>query len=506
MRSAAQGLPAIATPNIDALAQSGMRFTNMYAGGPNCSPSRTALLTGFHQSHALIDRVGDPEPQLEVRAGNEDRTWGQILQETGVATGMFGKWHLGRVPAPGTYPFAPTSKGFETVYGGLSGDYRSATHYESNGAGGLAAVQVPAEPSWPGPGGKFAYGEHLVANRAEQYIRTKATAGQPFAAYVALIEPHAPFEQVPQDHPYINMPWAKGLRDYAGLIDKLDRHVGQLVSALDDPNGDGDTSDSVASNTIVMFGSDNGPVWDGASAGYTNEFFDSNGPYLGHKWMTQEGGIRVPFLVRWGDAIAPGTVNNSYVGSFTDILPTLAEIYGQDVPLGIDGRSMLSELTGDGPSERPDVQTWQTEIGAWGGPANVAVRVGDWKLSIRQPISNTTPPAPAVAERLFNLATDPSETTNLLTSRPDIVAATPNHRDRRGRVCANPPVHEQISPLRSTRSRIPGSPNIKRGRPSQRRRISSAPPTGRGEPNAGRSTDPMPKTGTPARPTTGWRP
>jgi hypothetical protein len=225
------------------------------------------------------------------------------------------------------------------------------------------------------------------------------------------------------------MPWSKGLRDYAGLIHKLDQHVGQIMQAIDDPNGDGNTSDSVANNTLLVFTSDNGPVWPGASAGFDPEFFDSNGDYKFHKWTTQEGGVRAPFFARWAGTIAPGTVNDSYIGSFADILPTLAELSGQDAPLGIDGRSMLSDLVGGPPSERRDSSFWSTERNTFAGqPLNHAIRVGDWKLVVISPIDAAPQIAasPATNFRLFNVANDPGETTNLLSARPDIAGALRN--------------------------------------------------------------------------------
>ena len=416
---ATQGLPAFATPNIDALAQAGVRFNNMYSGGEICSPARASLLTGFHQGHLVADRVDD----IKIRGGNEDRTWGQVLQDAGYETGMFGKWHLGGVPLPGSYSSLPTQKGFETVYGGMQQSYRVSTHYESDGAGGMKAVAVPSDPTWTGSGGPYVYGDDLVTNRAEQFIRQRSVAGQPFAAYVALVEPHAPHNEIAPNHPYATgNSWSAAARNYAGLIYNLDRHVGQILQSIEDPNGDGNTSDSVASNTLVVFTSDNGVVWPDGSPGFDPEFFDSNGVYSGWKWTTNEGGIRTPFFVRWTGTIASGTVNNSYVGSFADIMPTLAALTGQESPLGIDGRSMLSDLVGGAPSERRGAMTWLTERGAFANqPANVAVQVGDWKLSIREPV--TTPAMPLAPIRLFNTAIDPSETNNLVNSRPDIVAA-----------------------------------------------------------------------------------
>jgi arylsulfatase A-like enzyme len=417
------GLPSFATPNIDSIALDGVQFNNMYAGGTVCTPSRASLMTGFHSLHTIIDRGHFNT----LRAGDLDRTWGQLLQGAGYETGWFGKWHLGGLPLPGAFHALPTQKGFETAYGSMGGTYRSAIHYENNGSGGMKTVQVPGDSSWSGPGGPYVYGEDLVADRAELFVRQQAMANQPFAAYVAFIEPHADVTMVPQDHPYVNeLSWPKGDRDYAGIMSKLDAHVGQILDALDDPNGDGNMSDSVADNTLLVFTSDNGPVWNNGSPEYTYEFFNSNGIYPLHKWTTGDGGVRTPFFARWAGKIAPGTVNNSHVGSFADIMPTIAELTGQDAPLGIDGRSMVSDLLGGLPTDRRDALIWFTERPTFAGQlANHAVRVGDWKLYVHSPSTDangnvTKPPSPW---KLFNLAADPGEATNLLNSRPDIVTA-----------------------------------------------------------------------------------
>ncbi len=418
---AAQGLPSFATPNIDSIALNGVRFNNMYTGAGNCSPSRNVLLTGFHQRHNLFEQAN---LDADLRPGEQDKTWAQVLQEGGYATGMFGKWHLGGVNTSATAirtPSAmPSAQGFTTAYGPMQFDFRMAFHWATDGSGGMVKVPTPPEPTWPGPGLPHVFGDALVANHAVDFIRANAATGQPFAAYVPFMAPHIPVDQVPQDHPYANMPdWPQVQRNYAGMMYYLDQHVGQILNAINDPNNDGDPSDSIAENTIVMFGSDNGALIYGTLNGFDTFFFRSNQDYYGYKNMTTEGGIRTPFFVQWKGTIAPGTQNN-VVGSWADILPTLAELTGQDVPLGIDGVSFASELTGAGPSERPDSYSWSMvrEIGP-GNPAGWTIRVGDWKLAKLQP----TATIPTVTYRLFNLAVDPGETINRAGQRPDIVAA-----------------------------------------------------------------------------------
>jgi arylsulfatase A-like enzyme len=415
---AALGLPSFATPNIDSIAQSGVQFTNMYAGAPSCTPSRLSILTGFHQAHVISDRA---ENAIDIRGGDEDRTWAQSMQQIGYETGFFGKWHLGGFTGSGfirTPGAIPNAKGFEQGIGNL-GVPRQETHWVISETTGYAVAQTPPDPTWPGPGPQRQYLDNIVTDRVVDFIEAKSNSGQPFMAYVPLTGPHTPLEQVPQDHPYVNMPWGKSARDYAGMMYYLDKQVGQILRAIDDPNGDGDTSDSVAANTLVLFASDNGPNT-AVADGYTPEFFDSNSIYAGTKFTTWEGGIRSPFLARWTGTIAPGTVNSEFVGSFADIMPTFADVAGFDAPLGIDGRSMLSDLIGGTPSERPDAHVWNAsrEIGA-GSPGNFAVRVGDWKLMKNMPTSAN----PNVTYRLHNLAADPKELSNLSAVRPDIVSA-----------------------------------------------------------------------------------
>jgi arylsulfatase A len=418
---AAAGLPAVATPNIDSIALNGARFNNFYAGGVNCSPSRNAMLTGFHQRHAMFEQGS---LATDIRPGEQDKTWGQVLQEAGYATGMFGKWHLGGVNDPSTAirtPSAlPTQKGFTTAYGPMQRDFRMAFHWESDGQGGMRKVATPAEPTWTGSGDKNVFGDSLVANRAAQYIRQQAAGSQPFAAYVPFLAPHIPVDQVPKDHPYANMAsWPQVQRDYAGMIWYLDKHVGQILAAVNDPNNDGNTADSIAQDTMIVFTSDNGALAPGTPNGFNPYFFESNINAYGFKNMSTEGGIHIPFFVQWAGTIQPETQHNA-LGSFADVMPTLAELAGQTAPLGIDGRSLVPEILGARPSDRPDSLTWgMVRQTGPGNPPGWAVRVGDWKLIKNDPNSLY----PEVTYRLFNLAADPRELTNRASQRPDIVAA-----------------------------------------------------------------------------------
>ena len=139
-------------------------------------------------------------------------------------------------------------------------------------------------------------------------------------------------------------------------------------------------------DTLFVFTSDNGPLWSTATDDFVTGFFDSNGIYSGHKASTLEGGVRVPFLVRWPGKVEAGAVNDTHVGSFADMMPTFAELVGQDTPLGVDGRSMLPVFTGQSTSERPDAMVWsfyQDFDARFDYLYGWSVRVGDWKLTKR---------------------------------------------------------------------------------------------------------------------------
>jgi arylsulfatase A-like enzyme len=411
---AAAGLPAISTPNIDALAAQGMSFTRMYSGAPICSPSRASLLTGFEMNHVVKEHIDQHSEQL--RAGEQDKTWGQMLQSAGYETGMFGKWHLGGVEYPASplgvhTPHAiPPQKGFETTFGSMNGGYRSQTQWESDGLGGLRKHYVQYTPSWTGPGGPWEYSEDATTDRVVKFVKDNA-GSSPFAAYVAFEAVHDPFDRLGPGQ-YAGTSWPDVQKRYAAMVTNLDKNVGQILNAISDPNGDGNTADSVASNTLVVFTSDNGPLWTPHSTGFVTEFFDSNGPFRGEKSNTLEAGIRTPFFVRWEGVTTPGSVNNEYVGNFSNVYPTLAELAAQETPIGQDGVSMLSAITGQGEVKRQDALVWTSKDSFTGlNQASWAIQMGDWKLIRR--MSN-------MAYELYHIAADPSETSNLASSRTDI--------------------------------------------------------------------------------------
>ena len=424
------GLPALQTPNLDRLAGQGMTFTQMYSGASYCAPSRTALLTGFQHHHV---RVQETSQLTRVRGGDvQDRMWSQMLQDEGYDTSMFGRWHVGTGPSSGTAPFmyslygdsTPNQKGFDTVFGTLGGNYRPFWFWADNESGGLSAVPNDPDPSWPGPGHALRFSEDVTAEHAAQYIREHADGANPFAAYFAFYGVHDPIDRYGAAD-YSEDDWPEIQKNYAGIVTNLDENVGKIIDAIEDPNGDGDTADSIAEDTIIFFASDNGALWTYFYSGYETEFFDSNGPYRGSKGNTLEGGIITPFFVRWDGHVAPGSVNDQHVGSFADVFPTIAELAGGDVPVGLDGTSMVSAIMQGDAGQQTDSHVW-TSLNNYRGVENAtgyAVRVGDLKL-IHHTLTNT--------DEVYNLALDPYETTDLAPIRNDLRLVLHNVADALG--------------------------------------------------------------------------
>ncbi len=414
MDRAVQGLPAISTPNIDSLASNGIRFSQMYAGAPMCKPSRSVMLTGYHQGHTIVDRNSGTSNSM--RPGVEDLTYGQVAQASGYRTGYFGKMHMGGVvgwqSAINGNPLSiPTLKGFDDVL--LSDGYTGPNQWVSDGVGGMI--------------NRFNTDGHYnqvdVTDAAIQTIADSAASDTPFLVTTSYYGVHTNVNLVPQPHDYSAESWSGVEKNYAATLTFLDGEVGRLLAALDDPNGDGDHGDSQLDKTIIVFGSDNGNQ---KRQGHTQSFFgstydiDRDATLRGVKFNVYEGGIRTPFIVQWGDVIKPGAVNepgdinSSFVGTYADLLPTFAEATGGASPMGIDGVSFLSELTdGSGAARPADYHVFGTNSNE-GESKGWAIRMGDWKVVYRET---------GQSYELYDLASDPSETTNRASDRPEIVTA-----------------------------------------------------------------------------------
>ena len=402
------GQKKIRTPNIDKLATEGMKFAQHYSGNPVCAPSRCTLMTGLHTGHAQIrdnKQVGGKEGwklgstiggQWPLKQGTV--TVAKILKDAGYTTGAFGKWGLGLAGTTGD----PNKQGFDRFYGYIC--QRQAHTFYPNHLWSDGQIQWIKENE----GGKeVIYSHDLIAEQAIKFV--KANKDRPFFLYVPFTIPHVAL-QVPEDSlaeykdkwpdtPYDGkkgyIPHEYPRACYAGMVTRMDKDVGRILSLLEDLD--------LADNTLVIFTSDNGPTYAG---GADSEFFESAGPLRGLKGSVYEGGIRVPFIARWPGNIEPGS-ETDHPSAFWDFLPTACEIIGAKPPPDIDGISYLPTLLGKSRKQkRHEVMYW--ELGRRQG-----VRMGDWKAVRTRPGNKV---------ELYNLANDIGEQNDLADKEPEVLA------------------------------------------------------------------------------------
>ena len=417
----ARGAP---TPNIDAIANEGARFDVGYAGSAVCTPSRAALLTGRYPWRFGAEFTPTPGAMARVvpvlhrhpsrvrpvviddaaaaRAPAFDRlglppseiTLAELLHDRGYHTVHIGKWHLGSVPA-----MRPTAQGFDESLFMESGLYLPAG--DPRGVESRQDFDPIDRFLWPNMrfavsynGGRWfepsGYLTDYFTDEAVEVIRRNRH--RPFFLYLAHWGVHTPLQASREDYDALASIPDHRERVYAAMVRSLDRGVGRVMRALRDEGLDEDT--------IVVFTSDNGaPNYIGLP--------DVNRPFRGWKLTLFEGGLRVPYLVRWPRAIAAGTVERR-PASHVDLLPTLVAAAGGAPPADrpIDGIDLLARLAPDAPAAAPRALHWRT------GPYR-AIRDGRWKLVA----------AGRPARRwLFDLEADPTERNDLSAAMPDKVA------------------------------------------------------------------------------------
>lgn len=441
----AYGQEKIQTPNIDRLAAEGMRFTEYYSGSPVCAPSRCVLLTGRHTGHAAIrgnlevpgTRWHDPEsPEGQTPLPAEEVTLAERLKTLGYTTGAFGKWGLG---GPGSEGH-PCNQGFDHFYGYLC--QRVAHNYFPTHLWRNHDVDIqPGNAFFPSAqkidaplaseeeynqryrGAHYAPGE--IANEMLSWLDANDDA--PFFLYYASIIPHVAL-QVPQewvdryprewdDKPYLGnagyLPNARPHATYAAMITYFDDVVGRILKHLDE-NG-------LSDNTIVLFSSDNGTSWVG---GVDIAFFNSVGELRGHKAQMWEGGIREPLVVRWPQRVAPGATSNLACVAY-DIVPTLLDLIARaqassEASSGgaieapeFDGLSLAPTLLGLADQPKHDFIYWEYPE----GPQWQAVLLDGRYKALRNNLRKGD-----LTIALFDLKSDPGESTDVATQHPDLVA------------------------------------------------------------------------------------
>lgn len=393
------GSTDLVTPNIDALAARGVRFTQFYSAAPVCSPSRAGILTGRYPVRAGVPGNCASQPGEKGALPPEQVTLAEAFRGAGYATAHIGKWHLGYTPET-----LPLAQGFDHSFGHMGGCIDNWSHFFY----------------WSGPNihdlhrnGRevFHDGQYfpeLMADEAITFIDQHRE--QPFLIYFAMNAPHYPYQgEAKWLERFQDLEYSRRL--YAAFLASQDERIGRLLKHLDQPG--------LRENTIVVLQSDNGHSteerahWGGGSAG----------PYRGAKFSLFEGGIRLPAMISWPGQIPQGEVRNQ-VAHACDWFPTLAELCGVKLPeTGIDGLSLTPVLkSADAPSPHKTLH-WQVGNGP---NAQWAVRHGDWKLIGNvQDTSIGSKPGAKAAERtplfLSNIARDSAERTNLIELHPDVV-------------------------------------------------------------------------------------
>jgi len=412
----AYGQAKFRTPNIDRMAQQGRLFTQGYAGAPVCSPSRGALLTGLHTGHARIrdnfalaaGHVGYKGQQQIRRASltPADRTVAQHLQAAGYATGIMGKWHLDGYDTQAV----PTNFGFDEFKGWLVTEPTTEGYYPVKRMHNTSMIDIPENAE----GAKQVYDTDLITDESIDFIQRHRD--DPFFLYVAYNAPHSPYI-APDFGLNADKHWPDDEKFYAAMIERLDAGVGRLLDHLQASGIDGDT--------IVIFSSDNGPRSEPRP--YQTRMadsFDSNGGLTGYKRDLYEGGLRVPFVVRWPGHVAPGSRSDVPV-YFPDLLPTALAAAGAPVQ-PTDGIDLLPHLR-DANTIPPDrFLYWEFYEPEY----RQAARYGKWK-AIRLKRGGDT--------LLFDLSVDPWESRDLAGQHPDVLQMMNDGMAREHRASAEYP-------------------------------------------------------------------
>lgn len=387
------GAKDLQTPNMDALAARGVRFTQFYAAAPVCSPSRAGLVTGRYPVRAGVSN------NVSSTAGvagmpNSQTTIAETFQAAGYATAHIGKWHLGY-----SGETMPLAQGFGLSFGHMGGCIDNFSHFFYwQGPNRHDLHKNGVEIQRPGH-----YFPDLMVEEAGQFIQTHRE--KPFFMYFALNGPHYPYQGDPEwlEH-YQDLPYPRNL--YAAFLSSIDARIGALLKRVDEAG--------LRERTIVVFQSDHGHSTE--ERGHLGG--GSAGPYRGAKFSLFEGGIRVPAMISCPAGLPQGVERNQLAHS-CDWLPTVAELAG--IPLvnpDLDGLSLVSVLKSeDAPTPHTTVH-WH--VGDKGG--QWAVREGDWKL-IGNAIDSSGGELTPDDKKLFlsNVVSDPAERHNFAAQQPELV-------------------------------------------------------------------------------------
>jgi len=414
---------AVATPNIDAIARQGVTLSQGYAGNATCAPSRAAILTGryatrfgfeFTPAPAAFmrllghsndrgrppiyhpEREAEVPPMQDMAVPADEITLAQLLQRAGYRTLFFGKWHLGETDAA-----RPEARGFDEALGFLSGGSLYLPKNDPAVVNSFQEFDAIDKFLWANlpfavtynRSRRFAPATYMTDYLAEEAsLAIAANRNRPFFLYLAFNAPHTPLQALRADYDALSDIADHRLRVYGAMIRALDRGVGTVLDAL--------RTNGLEENTLVVFTSDNG------GADYIG-LPDVNRPYRGWKLTFFEGGIHVPFFVRWPAVLPPAATFAAPVGH-VDIFATAAAAAGVALhdDRVYDGVDLTPFLTGRAAGAPHESLYWRS------GPYQ-ALRAGDWKLQV-----SVHPPK----RWLFNLRDDPTERNNLAEREPERLA------------------------------------------------------------------------------------
>jgi arylsulfatase A len=408
------GSPNIKTPRVDQLAKEGMRFTDFYSASPVCSASRAALLTGCYPQ-----RVGVPgviSAGANQGLAPKHNTLAELMKSVGYATAAVGKWHLGDQPQ-----HLPTNQGFDSFFGiPYSNDMYPSRHIpyaascQFNEGFDLAKIDAlfanmkPDEKQPESAKHKVPLMRNLetiefpvdqttitkrYADEGISFIKQSVKEKKPFFLYLANSMPHIPLYVSPE----FKGRSKRGL--YGDVVEEIDYNTGRILDLLKELKVD--------KNTIVIFSSDNGPwLTKGADGGAALPLFEG-------KFTSFEGGLRVPFIIKWPNEIKAGGVCKDLAATI-DILPTLAGITDAKLPeINLDGRSILDLWKGTSNATTPHEYYFMIYNGH-------AVRSGDWKYHKKQTFTVNKNTQVDASPALYNLKDDIGETKNRVNEYPEV--------------------------------------------------------------------------------------
>lgn len=415
----------VPTPHIDSLAAQGASFTNGYAANATCAPSRAALMSGRYGTRfgfeftptpdgmmplatlaaESIDRVSlrerylfdveDERPYEEMGMPASEITLAELLATRGYHNVHIGKWHLGRVDG-----MAPHEQGFDESLLMTSGLYLPEddpevvnSKQEFDGIDQFLWASMNFAAQYNG-GPAFAPGGYLTDWYSEEAVRViEANRDRPFFLYLAHWAPHTPLQALREDYEALDHIELHRERVYAAMIRSLDRGIGQVLQALEDQG--------LADNTLVLFTSDNG------GAGYIG-LPDVNQPYRGWKMTLFEGGIHVPYFLKWPERIEPGTEVDAPVHHF-DLYATAAAAAGATLPTDrkVDGVDLLPWATGDANGVPHEALFWRSG-------ASRSALIDGWKLNVSDPPGRTW---------LYEMTSDPTEKRDRSEAEPERLAS-----------------------------------------------------------------------------------